>query len=438
MSFLLTFFGREKLIVRAIMFLLPFAVLFSTSQLPIGLNGCLIWSTWLGLKSRDLYFKQKPLSWHLISKKLLWLYYFLIAGIIIGLMQTENPDAHTIISPVNQIVNVSLYIVTIILFIKILIRYRNDYDFQDQLKLFFLLSVFLQLLPFILPSFGSSAFSQDLLNNSSVEMSDTQILMDITRFSGVIGDYELIVDYAVIVIALAFIYLLSGRYKLLSAAVMMVAILVAFSSGTRSFLIVLPFFFIIYFVINGQYVKGNLTGGVIVGYASAIIVVGLLFYIFRDLPVFIRFQEAIGLYKRSGDLNEVSNRQILKALPDIFKNTSLLGNGSLYFTTFNGNEMVSHNLLLATFVKYGIVGVCMLLVLFVKPILLLIRTIKTSISAELQRESAVFVALLIALFVQELKISLLRYQTTMLVYTLMFIFVYFHLYRQKMESEGIE
>ncbi|MEA4851611.1 MAG: hypothetical protein VB126_09195 [Paludibacter sp.] len=425
--------GKEKIATKIVIFLLPFGVVFPTPFLPVGLNGVLIWFLWIGIKFKTtrniVYFR----SWLSISKAMLIFYCILFIGVFMGLTQSKIIDPQTHISQINQIINYSLYIITVILFIKILVLYKDDIKFQNSLKLYFMLSIFLHLLPYFIGSFGGESFSKSIQTSSEAIVSDVIVNSDINRFSGVLGDYELIIDYILIIIALSFSFLAQRKYILISIPVLITAVFVALSSGTRSFLIVTPVFFGIFFIISFIVNDRSLKNGLLRNLFLLLTMLVILYTIFSNinLPIFDRLTGAFEIFKETGNLNDATNRHITDILPQFISTTSILGYGSLYLNTIQNNEMVSHNVLMHTYAKYGVLGLFSILLLFIKPIYLLFKKIKQSKILTIKRDSVIYISLLLSLFLQEMKISFLRQQTSMLIYAFIFILIYFHLENKK-------
>ena len=122
----------------------------------------------------------------------------------------------------------------------------------------------------------------------------------------------------------------------------------------------------------------------------------------------------------------MSNRNFGQAIPSILNNTSILGNGAFFFNTLDHDEMVSHNLLLASFAKFGIPGVFLILYLFYKSSLMMLRVIKNNyINYSYKSEAIILLSLLLSLFLQEMKISAIRFLSPMLIYTMLFMHIYF-------------
>ena len=426
--FILTMKGKEKLTISLMIFFLSFGIVFQSTMIPIGLNGTLIWSIWFAF----LLQKKNIVNWLVISQQLIWFYYAIIAGAILVPLQQENLDPDFVLSQGTQIINLSLFMLTVIFFIKIMVNYKDDLQFQNWLKIVFCSSIILQYFSYLAPHLGAESFSSLVESDSSVDMHDGQIRSEINRFGGVIGDYELLIDYCMIILAISYGYISTNKYKSLSFAIIIITIMTAILTGTRSFFVVLPVFLVTYLIISLFFIPNNKSlNKVGFHYISLIFIVFIFYILFKDMPVFERLQVAMISFDSSGNLSDASNRDILGAIPDLISGVGFFGNGSVYLTTIHGNEMVSHNLMLAIYAKYGVIGEFMLLSLFVKPILLLLKTIKRRNTLYVKINSAIFVSLLISLFVQETKISMLRYQTTLLIYAFIFILIFFHLNNEK-------
>ena len=135
LCFLLVIFNKKKLAVSALFFSLPFvAAPFKNSdlfQFKLGLNAFMVWSIWLGQMAHNVINNRKSINWSVLSPKLNALYYFLVIGALVALYKGGGsfltygaPDG-----PMNfseSVVNYSLYVLTVILFIKIMVEYEFD------------------------------------------------------------------------------------------------------------------------------------------------------------------------------------------------------------------------------------------------------------------------------------------------------------------------
>jgi len=141
-TFGLVLTNKDKIAIAIMVFSIPFAAapfgLSEAFHFQLGLNAFLIWSIWLGRKIKSVVDSHsREISWKAISPKTAWLYYFLFAGLLLAIL-IDRPDVYSkYVNKTESIVNFSLFIVTTILFIKILVNYRSDEKFQTQLLFVF-------------------------------------------------------------------------------------------------------------------------------------------------------------------------------------------------------------------------------------------------------------------------------------------------------------
>jgi len=432
-AFLQCLLKNEKTIIKLLIFTLPVRTLFESTMIPIGLNGILIWAVWFAFLIKHKKSSFKLINWNVITAQLNWLYYIITIGILIGYFDITILDTYTKSSKISQIFHISLNLITLVFFIKILVNYRENIKFQNTLKLVFTASIFIQILPLIAHYFG-------VLNNfyllSFVTFEDNLIGSEVARFAGLLGDYELIVDYCLIVIAIAFINVLNKRYVSFSIMAMLISIGIGIYSGTRSFLVILPLFFLVFYFIGFYYNLNRnklLISSICIGYFSYFLFINYS----SDIIVFERLKGALEIYSQSGNLNDASNRHFDKSLKNLLLNSNLsLGNGSLEFNQIKGDEMVSHNVLLHVYAKYGIVGLFLLVLLFARSIYFLFKLLSKSKLKIIKTEATVYLSLIICLFIQQMKISILRYQSTMLIYCFLFILIYYFLYQNKIVKKS--
>ena len=421
------YFKRENIIFLTIL-LLPIGVLFETKMIPIGLTGILIWSIWFSFIIKHNNIGINIINWNVISPKLMWLYVFIFLGAIIGIINVDSLDTYTKDSQFTQVFRLTLSLLTIVFFIKILVNYRDDYIFQKKLKYIFTLSIFLHLMPLIAEKIG---ILNSLVALSYTTFEDSLIQTEVSRFSGLFGDYELIIDYCLMIVALTISnFILYKGNKLISILTILATLFMGIQSGTRSFLIILPLFFISFYLLSWIFSIYRRKFTVLFLTFSGLVYLFVMKFS-SQIIVFERLFEAKQIYSSTGSLNEASNRHFGKSVNSIMENVMIIGNGSLAFDQINGDEMVSHNLLMHTYSRYGITGLFLLLVLFFKSIISSLKCIIKTKSKIQKIEGIILVSLLISLLIQEMKISAIRYQHSMLIYTFLFILVYYYLYQFK-------
>jgi hypothetical protein len=159
---------------------------------------------------------------------------------------------------------------------------------------------------------------------------------------------------------------------------------------------------------------------------------GLYIFILKDLVVFERLMFAIDLFKSGASIEGTANRNVLSYLPTFIENTSFLGNGSFFFFSLHNNSLVSHNIFLALYAKYGFIGIVLLFVLLLYFFKMLFKfIIKTK--NELQKmETILFLSFLVGLLFQECKVSGIRFFASIMIYVIFFMILYSHVYSLKL------
>ena len=419
--------GHEKLALKAIVFSLSFAATpFRSDGLLVGLSGIMIITLWLGVLMQKNG-RPRLYDGDDLGSTLKFLVYFLVGGIALAFLQTNyDRDTATDISAGLQILNYSLYIIILIIFVKMMLRFKDDREFQHELMHVFILSAFVHLAVIVLTIFGYGSAVPSFLVSSEVTREDFGIEAIAVRFSGLIGDYELLVDYCMIAIGLALVLVFRKEHRLTAALSIVAAFITALSTGTRSFLVIVAVFAALIFLFYAIYHfdPTKITKIVILTVGVWFCAVYIYSIVFPDDIIFRRLEVAFDLL-RAGDVEGASNRNLLSAVPDFLGTTPIWGYGSLFLNVLDGNEIVSHNVFLAAYAKYGFIGIYAVLALFVQTFIISFRTIRTSTVAIIRDEGIVMFALAAALFLQELKISALRMLPSLLIYTFFFLLVYF-------------
>jgi len=434
LDFILVLLNKDKIAIGILMATIPFAAHpLANAKFPIllGLNAFIIWSIWLAQIVKKNLFNIRFTNWNVISKKLRFLYFFLIAGLLLPLIKSNyvnlNLGRYT---PTESIFNFSLSVFTLIAFIKIMVNYRYDFEFQDKLMAIFILTSFLQFGSFLFNYIGYGHLLPKFLVTTT-EFSETYY-----RFSGLLGDYELIVDYSMAVIGFALILIIKKKYIFLSMVSIFTATLIGILSGTRSFLIILAIFILfvyIYFIIKLHLYRKTFKFILQIAFISFIVI-----YVIENLlpayTIFTRTSESIE-YLRERNIPAAINRNLVKAFPVIFENSGFLGNGSILIYQIEGDGTVYHNLYYAVYANFGIIGLFALLYLIFSSTSLLFKIIRKTKNMNLSQESIILLALLISLFVQQMKISATRYISSMLIYAFIFLNVYYYKLKFKKLNE---
>jgi len=411
--------------IKIMVFFIPIVIIpFKKIGLLVPLSGYLIIVIWICMKLKSL-FGFKIVSWRVISKKVTWLYYVLILGIILGLLKNDiKLDYVTEISNNLQILNFSLYIIIVIFFCKILVNFQYDTRFQKDLMVIFSLTIFLNLFSIIFTRFDINlplpAFISEFIKNGYyVHYSG------LVRYFGLLSSYELIVDYCLIIIGLClFLYFRGHKYLPFLGTIS--SVLVALFSGTRSFIIIFVVFVICFVLLSSYYgiVKKSVEKYILILPIAFVLLLFIYFDFLENLPIFVRFRETVDLI-RSGEYLLATNRDI-GGIGVVLRKINFLGNGSLFFTTVGSTNFVSHNLYLAIYAKYGIWGLFLIVYLFYQILHMLKQIIKRKdIKVNYRIQSAIYYSIFVSLIIQQLKISSIRSVTYMLNYTFFFINIYF-------------
>jgi hypothetical protein len=405
-------------------FTIPFlAAPWRESGYYVGLNAFLVWAIWLGDRVRRVITHDATTDWTVISGKLRLLYYFLLLGAVLGLFNERSYmfyfAGHT---PTQSIINFSIYIITVILFIKIMINYRYDFEFHEHLCLVFIATSFLQLASF---AFSVTKF---------VPLPAFLIAPEHDRFSGLLADYELIVDYSLIVFGLSAIKVIQNKHKYFGFVGGLVSLVIGLLSGTRSFVIGIFLFLGLSMILS---LKEKHETKKLTWFAAAFILALLLILFGRfDYELFViqRLSKSLQIYSEGGAFLDVIGRPLIASLPNIIKSSGFWGNGSYLISAINGDSMVAHNLFFAVYANYGVPGVLCTMYVFLYSIFILYRVVFShNIGRCLKNEAIVFLALIISCFVNQFKISAIRNLSSILTYTMLFLFIYF----LKLKSEVI-
>jgi hypothetical protein len=419
-AFLIITYINENLGLKIIVLTLSVLLPFKNNYLPIGLPGIfiIIFTIISSIKENKSIYSINNLVAY--SRKFVFLYYLLIAGFFIGFYNTaigkDFTEGHY--SNFNQMFVISLQIISIILFIKILLTYRFDFKFQSELLRWFGFSILFHLVTYLISKnstltsifFFHSEYDSDLIN------------LDVNRFMSLIGDYELTIDY--VLINSCFLLLLKNRFKdyWLHLLLIPLSIWIGLTTGTRSFIVIGLVFFVLFVLFVAKRKILFLSGFMVTFFLF--FNSDLLAKYLSQSVVFSRFNKTLEQFENDQSITKLSGRDFSQAISDLLPEASIMGFGSFIISKFNENEMVSHNLFLAMYAKYGIPGLVMLLSLFIYLFKTLAKTIKTSKTSSIQFEAKLLLITLCCLMFQQYKISGLRNISVMLIYTFFFFNIY--------------
>ena len=407
--------GNRKQLLNIMYFILPiefYSPVVNTFNINLGvsLNSVFIWIIAFLLfsdkNSNDIY-----------SKRLTKFYnaFLSFVGVIlilitISLWNIENIaylDKYTIfklkIDVYQQIINSSIWYFTALLLAYILVKKIQTINDIRNAIFYFSLGILPYLFANTFGFFPLARITNNIINLDEISYS---------RKSGISIDYELVVDYCMIVIGFSII--LFKKNKVISSLLLFSSLIVGIQTGTRSFLFCILIFAIVFFF-------------------SKISVKNLILYIFSffvlwrlGLPLFINefgnlliIQRLNSAIKNFNGIEMFLNRDF-SFIPSIILETPLFGYGFGYFWHFRNNEIVSHNIVIALYVRFGLLGLYLFYYFFIKKIVLLLNS---KINEHLNLEKTVLLSLLISLIFEQLKVSFIRYSTTILIYTFLFTII---------------
>lgn len=424
LSFLLCFLKSKKLALIFIVATLPFNYPFDTFD---------IFSQGLSLSVVLIYlyavlnlFNRKPIpkgktDIDFKQKKILFL---LLYGLIIGLFQLgqglQFPDKSDT-PELQQLVYATMGYLSIPVFISLLSPYQKDLVFIQYAKKIFVFTILLQLIGYTIGI--SHPFTSDLFYFGQ---SDSENLgIDIIRYKSLLSDYELSIDYLFILITLSYVLWLESKKKIY-IAVIISAVFLSLTTGTRSFILIISTFFALNLLLR----RGNTLSKLYTVGAVLITVIVIMPLIANGplggLPIFARAQEVLTAINNKETLSRVTNRNFSKSFDNISSDGNVLGLGPFYLNIYKGDQMVSHNFMLALLAKFGLLGVVLFIFLMIRFLFGLWKTSRRTIGKLDKNITVIYLSAVICLIIQELKISALRFPNILLIYAVFFFVVSVH------------
>jgi hypothetical protein len=421
-SFLIVFltFKNERTAIKLIILSLSISIPFKTDFIPFGLPGALIISFTIAkaLKHSFVSHSHRVLNPAKKSGTMRVLYYLLFIGLFTGLLNTANGVNYEDASGstnIKQLLIFSSYIIILILFIRILAPFRNDIIFQNELMKTFCVSIFIHATSYFV--FSNAAFYSSLFYVS--EFDSAVLNTEIVRFCSLIGDYELTIDYVLIVIALSLI-LFYNEKGYVNLIYILPSLWIGMMTGTRSFVVTIAIF-IFLFLLLSRNIKLILASTFLFIVATVFFLSGFIPSIAEsDNALIARLNQTFEEVNGHGNVAQITNRDFSKTAEKLLMNTNIFGNGAFYFNSYGGSEMVSHNLILAVYAKYGVPGLLILLFFLCFMLSGLTKVLRRTPKGPRKFEAQILLILLVCLFFQELKISAIRNVSIMLVYSYVF------------------
>lgn len=427
-AFALVLNNKEKKAILIIIFTIPFFYYpLENSKVHyhilIGMSGLIIFATWFGVQFKRITISNYKLTdWKRINKYIISLYYFLIIGIILGLKYSATDyqyiglGRYIKLTALEQIINNSIFLILVILFLKLLVNFQNDINFQKKIREIFLFTIFIQIFSQMLYVLGINNIFFNLFSPGvSFNRGDVRNL-------GLWGGFGLGV-YVVLIIS--FSVLDYKEHPKLSKFSIIAALIFSVLTSERQTIAFSVLFFFILFLIY------LLKGIIPIKYFFVVFIVFVFaiisWSIISKLNMWSRFDIAF-YYLKQGDLLTASGRQtkgIDIAIWEL-RQTPFLGKGLLNLGKLNYvNTNIAHHIVwFNIFQKFGIIGVIYLFSILIFPIIRIGSIIKKTKNYLVFNEGAILISLMFIVFAQQFFDNFFAFSNTMLLYAFIYFFVF--------------
>lgn len=400
----------------------------------IELSILLVFAFMIGRFLRDGSFNSKRTSISKLSRFFPSLYYFLFAGIILGLIYhqvgfhyLEGVRTHPL-SPYEQITLNSLNIIVVILFLKLLIPYQYNEDILYEISSAFVFSIFIMVC--------SQFFFRELWEKSFFYFTGIRSTPFGNRNFGLWNGFGLGV-YTVLVLFFSLIYY--NRHKAYSIAAIISTIIFALANGSRQGIVLISIFIISAIslhIINGRIqVRKSLLVIIMLG---GVVLVGQNF-LFRDVTVFERFS-LVDKFLNNEEFLRATGRDAL-GLPYVLDDVSsypVWGKGSLDLNMTEGSltNLAGHVIWINIYKKYGFIGMAYLFLIIMLPARKIYLICRRNKNSPYFYEGVLLFSLLAVVFCQQFLDNFFWYSKTMLFYAFIYFWVYSFINRSNKYHSG--
>jgi len=330
-------------------------------------------------------------QWPLIG---LWpLVIILVMGAVIPqVTDGAQLDTFTKMSTSMQVLYLSWNLVSLILLIDLVQNYRHDKHSLNMFMASFSLTVFLAFFSLLLIKSGHSNVVPAFLVAGGHE-----VVKSSWRFSTFTGGSQETALYAMFVMVFSILNLIQGKFYWITIPAIIMAPIIGFATGSRSFVLMIGIFISITILCNGCLYLTNIVfskphvdmlapgfmplintsntsnnGGKKNKFPLILIVIIMIAGSSWFAIAKLNFTETLARVKigtdkaeKSGKISDAATgRDPIEQFPKVLSASGLLGNGSLTFSTLRYNATVGHNTFLNVTAKYGVLGLFML-VLFI-------------------------------------------------------------------------
>ncbi len=246
------------------------------------------------------------------------------------------------------------------------------------------------------------------------------------RFAGFRGEYGLMSEYFLIIMALSLVLIFSVRgsqhKRLISLIVVIVAVPMAISTGTRTFMVMLLLFTIlsVFFLLLKS--KLSMSKKIFMLFMIPVAFAGI-FYQLRGTYLLERIEGIAALGQSTSysasSIDILLNRPYSTTFRDIIEVGGLIGIGPIYVIGVRGNNMSTHSLYFDLIVKFGIIGLIIYFVFYFK----LLQGLYKKIRLKNSIPAIILFSLLLPLLIGEYARSYQNQTSFMLMYWFLFAII---------------
>jgi hypothetical protein len=425
-TFMMVLGNKVQLAIRLCIFLLPFETI---SKVGLGYNLMSIMGLLTGLLLHYPYFlkiKAYPVFIRIFFLLLI------ISFLIFTFKQPSIVDVEWENGPVGStsFKFIIHYIVAILFFSVIVNSIKNIRDVLSYITTLILSTtyIFLNWISFIF---------RDLLFPFFLKYQSTKgdSIYEQFRFAGLWGDYELTAEFLFFIFVLSLLIIIHKSSQIKQKRIAWFSLVVSFimmiSTGTRSSIILFIIFFgsfLIYTILKRHTPLGTkiVLSSISIGFLITSLYVGTRYSeLLGNKVLFFRFENTIELassmpnQQRMSAFEQAINRNYSDTYLDILDVGGSFGTGPYFVQTVRGDDMVYHCLYYQLVINFGIVGLIIFIVFFVK----LLRDLYKNSRKTNNLIYLFFFLLLLTLMIDQIKISFVRENTEILIYWFFFALI---------------
>lgn len=275
--------------------------------------------------------------------------------------------------------------------------------------------------------FGIAIEMPQFISGSVVLVDETANQLSLVeRYGGLVGDYELIVDFALMTLGVAALLAVRFGLYLLSSLTVVSSLVLGVASGTRSFILALVLAVLLVGITGALFFRRRSNRLFLLGGGAAPLLLLTLAWVLlsQSVTVFQRLDISFEALESDQGFEHAVNRSYAHAIDVVQSNIGVLGGGANLFTTLLDTEIVSHNVFLAIYCRYGMPGLVGIGFLLFRTVGRFRWLFKRAIFDRQRLEVAILASCTAALFFQEMKVSALRSSVGILLYCFWFLLIF--------------